>query len=277
MITVLAGGTGSVKLVRGLAAQENDVCVISNVGDNYWVYGMYVCPDIDTMVYGLADLLDSKRSWGIKNDSFNFLRQMEVFGEETWFRMGDRDAATNLMRTNMLKDGKNLGFITDWLCKKFAVGTKIIPMTDNNVETRITTPKGEMHLQEFWVKHRGKEKVQGVIYRNNLCSNGEFLTKPVRENPRLLPSFSIFVRIILAASRSPMRNHVSSPKTSIWRRKYNLYAVCLLVSGGFRRECEDVFLVLDRTSLCYYSWWRTNGYRGTNLIQKINSERKIRI
>ena len=103
MITVLAGGTGSVKLVRGLAAQENDVCVISNVGDNYWVYGMYVCPDIDTMVYGLADLLDSKRSWGIKNDSFNFLRQMEVFGEETWFRMGDRDAATNLMRTNMLK------------------------------------------------------------------------------------------------------------------------------------------------------------------------------
>ena len=140
------------------------MCVISNVGDNYWVYGMYVCPDIDTMVYGLADLLDSKRSWGIKNDSFNFLRQMEVFGEETWFRMGDRDAATNLMRTNMLKDGKNLGFITDWLCKKFAVGTKIIPMTDNNVETRITTPKGEMHLQEFWVKHRGKEKVQGIRY-----------------------------------------------------------------------------------------------------------------
>ena len=143
MITVLAGGTGSVKLVRGLAAQENDVCVISNVGDNYWVYGMYVCPDIDTMVYGLADLLDSKRSWGIKNDSFNFLRQMEVFGEETWFRMGDRDAATNLMRTNMLKDGKNLGFITDWLCKKFAVGTKIIPMTDNNVETQPST-------QMFW-------------------------------------------------------------------------------------------------------------------------------
>ena len=123
MITVLAGGTGSVKLVRGLAAQENDVCVISNVGDNYWVYGMYVCPDIDTMVYGLADLLDSKRSWGIKNDSFNFLRQMEVFGEET-FSMGDRDAATYLIRTNMLKDASGIhpDFFVDafrllvWLC-----------------------------------------------------------------------------------------------------------------------------------------------------------------
>ena len=172
MITVLAGGTGSVKLVRGLAAQENDVCVISNVGDNYWVYGMYVCPDIDTMVYGLADLLDSKRSWGIKNDSFNFLRQMEVFGEETWFRMGDRDAATNLMRTNMLKDGKNLGFITDWLCKKFAVGTKIIPMTDNNVETRITTPKGEMHL------HLGKTPRQGKSTRYKTCGNRKGCPNP---------------------------------------------------------------------------------------------------
>ena len=83
MITVLAGGTGSVKLVRGLAAQENDVCVISNVGDNYWVYGMYVCPDIDTMVYGLADLLDSKRSWGIKIMflASNF-RSSRIFGEK---------------------------------------------------------------------------------------------------------------------------------------------------------------------------------------------------
>ena len=69
---------------------------------------MYVCPDIDTIVYGLADLLDYERGWGIKKDTFNFLRQMEVFGEETWFRIGDRDAATHLIRTNMLKNGKNL-------------------------------------------------------------------------------------------------------------------------------------------------------------------------
>ena len=106
MITVLAGGTGSVKLVRGLVSQESKVNVISNVGDNYWLYGLYVCPDIDTIVYGLADLLDQERGWGIKKDTFNFLRQMEVFGEETWFGVGDRDAATHLIRTNMLKNGK---------------------------------------------------------------------------------------------------------------------------------------------------------------------------
>ncbi len=163
-VTILAGGTGSVKLVRGLASQGLNLNVVCNVGDNYWLYGMYVCPDIDTIIYGLADLLDYDRGWGIKNDTFNFLRQMEVFGEETWFRIGDRDAATHLIRTNMLKNGKNLSDITEWMCEKFAVTVKIIPVTDNTIETRITTDKGELHLQEFWVKHRGKDKVEGIQY-----------------------------------------------------------------------------------------------------------------
>ncbi len=164
MITILAGGTGSVKLVRGVVAHEDKVNVISNVGDNYWLYGLYVCPDIDTIIYGLADLLDHERGWGIKKDTFNFLRQMEVFGEETWFRVGDRDAATHLIRTNMLKNGKNLSNITKWMCEKFAVTANIIPVTDNSIETRITTDKGELHLQEYWIKHRGRDKVEGIQY-----------------------------------------------------------------------------------------------------------------
>ena len=164
MITVLAGGTGSVKLVRGLVAQESKVNVISNVGDNYWIYGLYVCPDIDTIVYGLADLLDQEKGWGMKKDTFNFMRQMEVFGESTWFRIGDRDAATHLIRTNKLKNGENLSAITDWMCKKFAVSARIIPATDNSVETRITTNKGELHLQEYWVKYRGRDPVEGIQY-----------------------------------------------------------------------------------------------------------------
>ena len=164
MITILAGGTGSVKLVRGIVSQTQDVNVISNVGDNYWLYGMYLCPDIDTIIYGLADLLDYDRGWGIKKDTFGFLRQMEVFGEETWFRIGDRDAATHLMRTNMLKNGKNLSDITKWMCEKFAVEAKVIPVTDNSVETRITTNKGDLHLQEYWVKYRGKDDVTGIQY-----------------------------------------------------------------------------------------------------------------
>ncbi len=164
MITILAGGTGSVKLVRGLISQTRDVNVVCNVGDNYWLYGLYVCPDIDTIIYGLADILDYDKGWGIRKDTFGFLRQMEIFGEETWFRIGDRDVATHLIRTNMLKNGKNLADITKWLCEKFAVEAKVMPVTDNTIETRITTNKGEMHLQEFWVKYKGKDKVEGIQY-----------------------------------------------------------------------------------------------------------------
>ena len=165
LITILAGGSGSVKLVRGFASQRSDINVIVNVGDNYWLYGMYICPDIDTITYGLADLLDHDKGWGIKKDTFGFLRQMEIFGEETWFRIGDRDAATHLTRTNMLKNGKSLSDITKWFAEKFSIEIKLIPVTDNSIETRIITKKGEMHLQEFWVKHRGMDEVTGIEYQ----------------------------------------------------------------------------------------------------------------
>ena len=164
MITVLAGGTGSVKLVRGLASQTRDLTVISNIGDNIWLHGLYICPDIDTLIYGLADLLDKVKGWGIKNDSFGFLRQMEMLGEQTWFRLGDRDLATHLLRTNLLKNGKSLSEITEWLRNKYAISTKIIPATDSAIETKIITDKGEMHIQEFWIKHKGEPKVIDIIY-----------------------------------------------------------------------------------------------------------------
>ena len=174
MITILAGGSGSVKMVRGFASQRTDINVVTNVGDNYWLYGMYICPDIDTITYGLADLLDHDKGWGIKKDTFGFLRQMEIFGEETWFRIGDRDTATHLTRTNMLKNGKSLSHITKWMCEKLSIEIKIIPVTDNTIETRIITDKGDMHLQEFWVKHRGLDEVKGIEYQG---------AEKVRPNP----------------------------------------------------------------------------------------------
>jgi LPPG:FO 2-phospho-L-lactate transferase len=164
LITVLAGGTGSVKLVRGLASLTKDLVVISNVGDNIWLHGLYVCPDIDTVIYGLADMLDTRQGWGVKNDSFGFLRQMEMLGEQMWFKIGDRDLATHLVRTNMLKNGKNLSEITDWMRSKYGLAPKIIPATDNPIETKIITDRGEMHIQEFWVKLRGEPNVLSIVY-----------------------------------------------------------------------------------------------------------------
>jgi len=189
LITILAGGSGSVKLVRGLASHESNINVITNVGDNYWLYGMYICPDIDTITYGLSDLLDHDKGWGIKKDTFGFLRQMEIFGEETWFRIGDRDTATHLTRTNMLKNGKSLSDITKWMCEKLAIETKIIPVTDNPIETRIITKKGEMHLQEFWVRHRGLDTVEGIEYQG---------AEKARPNPEAINAIQDSSLVIIA-------------------------------------------------------------------------------
>lgn len=166
-ITVLAGGTGSIKLVRGLAAIEKNIAVISNVGDNIWLYGLYICPDIDTLIYGLADLLDKKRGWGVKGDSFHCLSQMKKIGVHTWFALGDRDLALHLLRTSMIKEGKSLSETTDFLRKRYSINAQIIPATDSEVPTMIvTSTRGEMHLQEFWVKHQGRLSVSDIRYEN---------------------------------------------------------------------------------------------------------------
>jgi LPPG:FO 2-phospho-L-lactate transferase len=189
LITILAGGSGSVKIVRGFASQRTDINVVTNVGDNYWLYGMYICPDIDTITYGLADLLDHDKGWGIKKDTFGFLRQMEIFGEETWFRIGDRDTATHLTRTNMLKNGKSLSYITKWMCEKLSIEIKIVPVTDNTIETRIITDRGDLHLQEFWVKHRGLDEVKGIEYQG---------AEKVRPNPDAMNAIHDSSLIVIA-------------------------------------------------------------------------------
>ncbi len=164
MITVLAGGTGSVKLVRGLARSAKDMTVISNVGDNIWLHGLYVCPDIDTIIYGLGGALDEQRGWGIRGDSFECLAQLKKLGAPAWFSLGDRDIAIHVLRTEMIRAGKTLSEVTGWMRDRYSVAARVIPATDSEVTTRIITGSGEMHLQEFWVKRRGAPKVTGVRY-----------------------------------------------------------------------------------------------------------------
>ena len=177
MITVLAGGTGSVKIVRGFASElGEDLTIVSNVGDNIWLHGLYICPDLDTVLYGLAGIL-SEKGWGIKDDSFSFLDQMEKLQQDVWFKLGDRDIATHLLRTALIKQGRNLTEITDWMTKKFSVPEKIFPATDSQLETIIVTDQGPMHIQEFWVKHHGNPQVRDIRYNGaeNSTANPDLL------------------------------------------------------------------------------------------------------
>jgi LPPG:FO 2-phospho-L-lactate transferase len=177
LITVLAGGTGSVKIVRGFASEPGeDLTIVSNVGDNIWLHGLYICPDLDTVLYGLAGVL-SEKGWGIKDDSFSFLDQMEKLQQDVWFKLGDRDIATHLLRTALIKQGRNLTEITDWMTKKFSVPEKIFPATDSQLETIIVTDQGPMHIQEFWVKHHGNPQVRDIRYNGaeNSTANPDLL------------------------------------------------------------------------------------------------------
>lgn len=165
MITLLAGGTGSVKLARGLSKTTDELSVVSNIADNIWIHGLYICPDIDTIMYGLAGLLDKSRGWGVVNDSFVFMEQMKRLEQDYWFKIGDKDLALHIVRTNFLKEGKSLSWITEWIRKKLSVSPVIIPASDDHFETRIETPIGDMHIQEYWVKHRAELGISNIRYK----------------------------------------------------------------------------------------------------------------
>jgi LPPG:FO 2-phospho-L-lactate transferase len=164
-VVALAGGTGSAKLLRGLSALGVNLTVVANVGDNVWMHGLYVCPDLDIAMYTLAGLADKRQGWGIKGDTFRTLAQLGRIGEPTWFALGDLDIATQLVRTRMLREGLTLTSVTEKLRKAFQIAQTILPLTDDPVETRVLTPAGYAHLQEFWVRDRGRPAVRGVAYK----------------------------------------------------------------------------------------------------------------
>ena len=163
-VVALAGGTGSAKLLRGLAPLGGALTVVSNVGDNVWVHGLYVCPDLDTAMYTLAGVANRRHGWGIEGDTFAALAQLESMGEEAWFALGDRDLATHIVRTEALRRGRSLTEVTGSLARSFGLRPGILPVTDSTVETVVETDCGDLGLQEFWVREKGRPKVLGVRY-----------------------------------------------------------------------------------------------------------------
>jgi len=154
MIVVLTGGSGGAKLIEGLVAEIDpaELTIICNTGDDGVFHGLHVSPDIDTIIYTLAGLSDSDKGWGIKDDTFVALEQLQRLGNEAWFTLGDKDLATHITRTRLLREGRALSEITDHLRRMLGVRSTILPMSDQRIETRVTTPLGEMSFQEFFVK-----------------------------------------------------------------------------------------------------------------------------
>jgi LPPG:FO 2-phospho-L-lactate transferase len=166
MITVVTGGTGGAKLVEGLSAvlDPAELTIVCNTGDDAIFHGLYVSPDIDTIVYTLAGLIDDAKGWGVQGDTFAVLRQLRELGEDAWFNLGDKDLATHVLRTRLLAEGRKPSQIIDHIRRARGVKAKILPMSDGRVETRVATPQGEVSFQEFFVKEHWAPEVLSVRF-----------------------------------------------------------------------------------------------------------------
>ena len=166
MITALAGGVGAARFLTGLVrlVKGEDLSVIVNTGDDIELFGLHISPDVDIVTYTLAGVVDEEKGWGIKCDTFCCLEALRKLGCEAWFNLGDKDLATHMFRTSLLKKGFKLSEITAQISRALGLDVKILPMTDYKFETRIVTENGSVHFQEYLVKRGAKDEILGVEF-----------------------------------------------------------------------------------------------------------------
>jgi LPPG:FO 2-phospho-L-lactate transferase len=169
-IVVLAGGIGGARFLRGLkaAAPDAEITVIGNTGDDIHLFGLKVCPDLDTVMYTLGGGIHEEQGWGRADETFPVKQELTAYGVgPDWFGLGDRDVATHLVRTQMLGAGYSLSAVTEALCARWQPGVRLLPMTDDRVETHIATEVDveakAVHFQEYWVRHRAAVPAYAVV------------------------------------------------------------------------------------------------------------------
>jgi LPPG:FO 2-phospho-L-lactate transferase len=166
-VFALAGGIGGAKLAAGLEAvlPPGDLTVVVNTADDFDLWGLRVCPDLDTVMYTLADLANPETGWGVVGESFGTLGMLARYGEDTWFKLGDKDLATHILRTSRLCAGEPLTRITTDLSGALGVRSSILPMCDEPVATILDTPDGPLEFQEYFVRRRQRDEVLSVELR----------------------------------------------------------------------------------------------------------------
>lgn len=171
-LTALAGGTGAAKLLRGLSRimDPRDLTVIVNTGDDAEIWGLHISPDLDTVSYTLAGMIDERKGWGLTGETFHALDQIARFGEPVWFNLGDRDLATHLHRTRLLREGRTLTDVARSIAAALGVAATVLPMSDQPVRTRILGPDGWLTFQEYFVREKAQVEARAVEYAGAAAS-----------------------------------------------------------------------------------------------------------
>jgi LPPG:FO 2-phospho-L-lactate transferase len=165
-IVALAGGVGGAKMSQGLQAalSPGELTVIVNTADDFELYGLHISPDLDTVMYTLAGIADPVQGWGIAGDTRQTLAAIAEYGRDPWFQLGDRDFATHILRSEFLRRGQRLTEASAWLSNGLGVPSRIVPMTDDPVATRIITELGTIEFQDYFVARRQTDVVLGVEF-----------------------------------------------------------------------------------------------------------------
>lgn len=164
-VCALAGGVGGAKLAAGFRDAPAALSVVVNTADDFELWGLHISPDLDTVMYTLADVANPETGWGIEGETFDALHMLERYGEDVWFKLGDRDLATHILRTARLRAGEPLTGITRDLCAALGVESAILPMSDVPVSTLLKTPEGVLEFQDYFVRRGQKDEVLGVELR----------------------------------------------------------------------------------------------------------------
>jgi LPPG:FO 2-phospho-L-lactate transferase len=214
--TALAGGVGGAKLLVGLddVLAPGELTAVVNTGDDDVVYGVHVSPDLDIVTYWLAGLADTRRGWGIKDDTFTVVDALERLGHEAWFRLGDRDFATCLYRTQRLRAGATLSGVTDDIRTSLGVRALILPASDDPLRTKIVTSDGRtLDFQEYFVKEGQRPSVRDVTFAGVADAKPAPGVIPAIENSDIVilcpsnPVLSIGPILALTGVRHALRNH----------------------------------------------------------------------
>jgi LPPG:FO 2-phospho-L-lactate transferase len=225
-ITVLAGGLGGSRCIDALAraAGPEYVTAIGNVGDDLELWDLQISPDLDTILYTLAGLLDEERGWGVRGDTYQALAAAEQAGRETWFTLGDRDIGLHILRTRLMKNGEPLSEVTRKLAEGLGVRVRLLPATDDRLRTKIRTPDGELDFQEWFVRRRHADRVEGVRFEG---------AETARPGPGVLEAIAEAEVVVIAPSNPfvSIQPILSVPGVEGALREKRVAAVCPLVGG----------------------------------------------
>jgi LPPG:FO 2-phospho-L-lactate transferase len=166
-IVGLGGGIGAARLWRALLDRVDpaEVTIIGNTGDDLWIHGLRVCPDLDTVLYALTGRQDPERGWGLRDETWRCMAALGELGGTAWFNLGDTDLATHLYRTGALRAGRRLSEVTADLAARLGLRARLLPMTDDEVETHVRTDTGTFHYQEFYIARGATDPVRAVEFR----------------------------------------------------------------------------------------------------------------